>query len=528
MLALALILAAGAAGAPDETVARIDAVAIPASAVRARLDAAPGAPPAAVLQDLLNDAALAIDAERAGYAADPRVTAAVDRERRRLAARRWIAKALADMPPVDDAALRALFHGQADGVRIRTIVVLDAAEAARVKARLAAGADFAVEARRSLDPAGRDGKAQWRTRSQLDGALLQAAFSAPLKEFAGPVGLGLGSAVIQVLERTVGTEEEFAAKRDGLRRFAADQLRGHARQQILAKLRREAGATVDEGFLRSTGKRLEATPEEEAHAVARVHGKPITYGEILPEIRRLARGMEGGHFSGPSVKLEVAGQAVDERVMEDAAVAAGLDRGGEIEAALAPVERDELVRAYAADLRARAPKPTPAEVEAHYAANRARLEQPGRRACSHLLTRTRGQAEMALERVRGGQPFADVARDLSIDGATAAQGGLLGDIPDDRLQALARQEPDLAAAIRDAGAGRVAGPVRSRAGWHLLLCQAHRPPSTPPLAEVAPAITAFLERQHGDDAVRARMAAARAGAKVSIDEAALQRAAARK
>ena len=525
MLALALLLAAGAA---DETVARIDAIPIPASAVQARLATAPGAPPAAVLQDLLNDAALAIDTERTGYARDPRVARAVGQERRRLAAQRYLSKALADMPPVDDAALRALFHGQADGVRIRTIVLLTAADAAQLRARLAAGADFAAEARRSLDPAGRDGKAQWRTRGQLDGALLQAAFSAPLKAFVGPVELGLGAAVIQVLERTVGTEEEFAGKRDGLRRFAADQLRGHARQQILAKLRREAGAVVDEPFLRSTEKRLEATPEEAAHAVARVHGKPLSYGEILPEIRRLARGMEGGHFSGPSVKLEVATQAVDERVLEEAAVAAGLDRGGEIEAALAPVRRDEMVRAYAADLRARAPKPTPAEVEAYYASNRARFERPGRRACSHLLTRTRGQAEMALQRIRGGQAFADVARDLSIDGATAANGGRLGDIPDDRLQALSREEPGLAAAIREARPGQVAGPVRSRAGWHLLLCQARQPAATPPLAELSPDLARFLERQRGDDAVRARMAAARALAKVTIDEAALQRAAARK
>lgn len=525
MLALALLLAAGAA---DETVARVDAIAIPASAVQARLASAPGAPPAAVLQDLLNDTALAIDAERAGYARDPRVAEAVGRERRRLAAQRYLARALEDLPPVDDAALRSLFHDQADGVRIRSIVVLTAADAAQLRARLAGGGDFAAEARRSLDPSGRDGRARWRTRGQMDGALLKAAFSAPLKELVGPVELGLGAAVIQVLERTVGTEEEYAARRDGLRRFAAGQLRGHARQQILAKLRREAGAAVDEPFLRSTGKRLEATPEEEAHAVARVHGKPVTYGEILPEIRRLARGMEGGHFSGPSVKQEVAIQAVDERVLEEAGVAAGLDRGAGIEAALAPSRRDEVVRAYAADLRARAAKPTPAEVEGYYAANRARFEQPGKRACSHLLTRTQGQSEMALQRIRGGQPFADVARDLSADGATAARGGLLGDIPDDRLQALAREEPDLAAAVRDARPGRVAGPVRSRAGWHLLLCQAHQPPATPPLAELSPAIAGFLERQHGDDAVRARMAAARAHAKVSIDEAALQRAAARK
>ena len=78
-----------------------------------------------------------------------------------------------------------------------------------------------------------------------------------------------------------------------------------------------------------------------------------------------------------------------------------------------------------------------------------------------LATR-RARAEAALKRVQAGEPFEDVARELSEDGKRA-EGGVIGLRPADRL-------PDLfMAAVRPLKPGDVAPAlVRSGAGFHVL------------------------------------------------------------
>lgn len=518
MVALALLLALAAA---DEVVARVEGLPVLASELAARAGQQPGTAAPAALQDLIGEAALAADALRLGLDRDPRVVAEVEARRRKLAAERLLDKELAQAP--GDDLVRRLYHSQADFVRLQMAVFTSRAEAAESLARLQKGGDYAAEARRSADPAWKNGKAQERTRGSLEGELLAQAFAAPLREWRGPLELKLGFAVFQVLQRTIGDEKGFAERREGLARFAAQQLRAEAKAHYLGQLRKQANAQIDEAFVRSTEKRLEATAAERAHPVARIHGQAIAWGEVLPEVETLARGQSAGHFSGPAVKLEVVNHVVNQRLLEEAALQRGHGKAPEVEAALEAARRDALVRARSQDLRAALPKPTEAEVERFYAQNPARFQRPGSRSCSHVLLRSRDLAQAALKRIRGGEKLEEVARESSIDPQSAAQGGLLGEIPDDRLETFAREEAALAAAFRAAPPGEVTEPVQSRAGWHLVRCGPYQPARPVPLGEVRAAIAGHLVQQQGDDAIRARIAEARGKARISIDEAALAR-----
>jgi len=514
MLPLALLLALGAA---DEVVARVDGQPVLASDLAGR----PSPQPGAALQDLLGEAALAAEAARLGLDKDARVVAEVEARRRKLAAERLLEREVAVAP--GEELVRSMYHSQADVVQVHLLIFTSRAEAAESLARLQKGTEVGAEAQRSVDPAWKNGKAQERTRASLDAELQGPLFAAPLREWRGPLELKLGFAIFQVLKRTLGDEKGYAERREGLTRFAAQQLKSEAKAHYLAQLRKQAGVQVDEAFVRSTEKRLDATPAERAHAVARIRGKAVTWGEVLPEVEALARGKSAGHFSGPAVKLEVVNHVVGQRLLEEAGLERGHGKAPEVEAALEVARRDALVRARSQDLRAAAPKPSDADVERFYAQNPARFQQPGRRACAHVLLRSRDLAAAARQRIRAGTPFEEVARESSIDPQSAAQGGVLGEIPDDRLQAFAQEEAALAAAFRGAKADEVTEPVQSRAGWHLVRCGPHQPARLVPLAEVRAAIAGHLTQQQGDDAIRARMAAARAQARVSIDEAALAR-----
>lgn len=85
-----------------------------------------------------------------------------------------------------------------------------------------------------------------------------------------------------------------------------------------------------------------------------------------------------------------------------------------------------------------------------------------RREVRHILTETRAQARDALERIEGGEDFADVAADVSIDPGSGANGGDLGEI------GRGATVPEFEEAAFGAEVGELVGPVESQFGFHVI------------------------------------------------------------
>lgn len=514
--------------ATTEVVARVNGETVTAADVAERAAAAraagsrQGLPQ--LVEDLVNEAVLAEDGARAGLDRDPRVRAAGDAAARRAAAELFVEEAARAVAPASDAELRNMFHDVADSVHLQAVVVATRGEAEAILERLAKGGRFADEARQSLDSAAaaRGGDRGLEVRAQLDPALATLAFSAPLGVPSGPVELSLGWGVIVVAERTVGDDAAFARRKDEIARYAQTQQRAAVRGHLAEQLRRKAGVTVDEEFVRASGTRLDGG--ELDHVIARAGGGVVRYRDVLERVRRLAGGRQGGHFTGPSVKLELCWAAVDELLFAETGVARGLDAAPAALAARRKAERAEVVRVAAARLRDAVPVPTNDELRAYYREHLPEFLRPARRAAYHILVREREQADKLRVLLQRGASWDELAAEHSLDGASAGKGGAIGVLDDRQLDALAAAgEPGLAAALRDTRAGQVAGPLKSRAGWHLLRTDRAQPATVLAPEVVAKDIAARLVAERQDRAVRARLAALRAAATVDIDAAALRR-----
>jgi peptidyl-prolyl cis-trans isomerase D len=164
-----------------------------------------------------------------------------------------------------------------------------------------------------------------------------------------------------------------------------------------------------------------------------------------------------------------------------------------------------------------APAVTDADVEAAYKARRSQFEQPARSRVSHILIKVpavggsaaedlaKARAESAVARIRGGADFAQVARELSEDSATASRGGDLG------LIAAGELVPEVDKAIQGLKAGELGGPVRSPFGYHVLKVSEVVPGSHKELKEVTPTLRATLAAEgqlkaHRDRAQEAQRA----------------------
>jgi peptidyl-prolyl cis-trans isomerase C len=336
MLALTLLLVLS--GLPhDAPLARVGAVDITRADVveRLRVMASLRRPqtPAAAVGDLVEEALLAGEARRLGLDRDPVVARAIVQEKRRLAADALLTHLA---PDPDDAELRSLYHLTGDSVRL-VVVRLDAEQDARAVAdRLRKGGDIAAEARRSTDPdlAQNQGKTGLVTRAALDPALAAEAFRAEPGALVGPVKLQSGWAVARVEERNLADEKGFAARREGILRFAREQRRTRTRAALLEQLRKKYPVTLDEAFLASAAKAGAPSAKDLDRAVATVNGRPIPYRAI----RDLAAGSDpGGH--GGAALAAFARVEIDALLLDEEARAMGLDSVPAATAALPGIER---------------------------------------------------------------------------------------------------------------------------------------------------------------------------------------------
>lgn len=161
-------------------------------------------------------------------------------------------------------------------------------------------------------------------------------------------------------------------------------------------------------------------------------------------------------------------------------------------------ERRRVLAALLPTASVPAPAVPDADVEAAYQERRGEFEQPERRKVAHILVRVptvggsaaeegaKAKAEAALARIKGGADFAQVAREVSQDEATASRGGELGVVARGELMAPFEQ---VAFELKRGEAG---GPVRTGYGYHVVKVLDVIPASKKELREVAPAIRANL------------------------------------
>jgi foldase protein PrsA len=102
-----------------------------------------------------------------------------------------------------------------------------------------------------------------------------------------------------------------------------------------------------------------------------------------------------------------------------------------------------------------------ADAEDYYNENKSQFEQPERRDVEVIKTKTQAQAQEALDRVKDGERWKKVAKDLSIDPASSNQDG--------RLIAVSKgqQEGAFDAALFSAVKNKLAGPVKSGSGYYV-------------------------------------------------------------
>lgn len=245
-------------------------------------------------------------------------------------------------------------------------------------------------------------------------------------------------------------------------------------------------------------------------AVAVANGHVITSKEVDERIARL----------NPALRQQVekdrhrlVEQMVTETLLFQEAGHRGLDRDPEVRRLLQEARRQIMIGRLIEVVRGEMTGAvSDAEISSFYETNRASFTQPESWRASHILVADSATAEKALARVKGGEPFAQVAQDLSTD-PSKSRGGDIGFFSKGQVI------PDFEAVCRDLKPGEVSKVVKTPLGCHVILLTEKRAAREQTLDEVRDSIRQGLEGQQTQQKLDAYLQKLRSKAQVKIHEA---------
>ncbi len=206
---------------------------------------------------------------------------------------------------------------------------------------------------------------------------------------------------------------------------------------------------------------LYAGPSDE---IANVDGVSISTALFEKRMSRLTQ--EGqGNFNSYEGKKELLDLLIAREVLNQAGIKNGLEKSNEIKERISELTKEFVINEMVNKIIQE--KVTEAAMKAYYNKNKAEF---GEVQASHILVKTEDEAKAAKKKLDGGTAFETLAKEVSIDPASAARGGDLGFFTRDRM---VKEFADAAFAMKK---DEVSGPVKSQFGYHIIRKSASRPP----------------------------------------------------
>ena len=222
-----------------------------------------------------------------------------------------------------------------------------------------------------------------------------------------------------------------------------------------------------------------------AQNVAIVNGKPVPKARVDMLAKQLEK---AGRPVGPELQGQLKDEVIAREIFMQEAQKRGLDASDDYKAQIELARQTILIRELFADYQKKNPV-TDAEIKAEYdkfAAANAGKEYRAR----HILVEKEDEAKKIIADLKKGAKFEELAKKLSKDPGSGANGGDLD------WAGASSYVPEFSEAMVKLGKGQTTEtPVKSQFGWHVIRVDDVREAQLPKLEEVKPQIAQQLQPQ---------------------------------
>ncbi len=223
------------------------------------------------------------------------------------------------------------------------------------------------------------------------------------------------------------------------------------------------------------------SPEAAAKVLAKVNGAEITDADVAFAAEELAANLPP-QLDGKARESYLLDFLIDGQLVAQKAKVDKLDQAPDFAKKLA-FQRDKLLMESLLGQIAKTAV-TDAALQVTYEEAKKAQKPETEAHARHILVPEEAEAKDALKRVKGGEDFAKVAKEVSKD--PGSEGGDLGWFTKGRMV------PEFADAAFKLEPGQISEPVKSPFGWHVIKLEEKRQTSFPPFDEVKDQVARFV------------------------------------
>ncbi len=223
----------------------------------------------------------------------------------------------------------------------------------------------------------------------------------------------------------------------------------------------------------------EAVKAPEAdYTILKVDGSEIKKSDVLNVWKSLFPEGETPDFDGfdDKIRQNVLRGVASERLVKLAAEKAKFAESAEVKAKMAQIHDKLISQSFLESTIAK--NVSDADVKAAYEVEVKKLSATKEAHARHILVASKEEALKVKKRINGGEDFAKVAKELSSDKGSGANGGDLGFFTADRMV------PEFSKAAFALKVGKISEPVQSQFGWHIIKLEELRDQKAPSFDEL--------------------------------------------
>lgn len=237
--------------------------------------------------------------------------------------------------------------------------------------------------------------------------------------------------------------------------------------------------------------------------VAKIGSDKITMKTLQERIQEAPPAYQS-YLGTKSGKKQFLDLMVRERVVLESAKSAGYDKKDEYKKAVAEMQKEQerrvrdykenlLMELYIRDLHdSKKIGASDEEVDNYYKEHQDEFVHPKAVVAQHILVPTKEEADKVLARVKGGEDFAKVAKEVSTDPVSASRGGEIGPFKKGDLV------PEFENAVFSLKNGQISGVVETQFGYHVIRKVSERPLPARSADEAKADIKRILEKAKFD------------------------------
>jgi len=224
--------------------------------------------------------------------------------------------------------------------------------------------------------------------------------------------------------------------------------------------------------------------------LAKINGKrEITSEQVDKQVQALPADVVAKNTDPAKLRKQVLDQLIDVNVLIEAALESGVDKKPEVQEAIQGSRDQVVAQAFIFDqLKS---KVNDQEIQNKYKELKDKFPKDKKeRKVRHILVKDEKEANSIIEKLKGGQDFQKLAREMSVDRESAKEGGDLGYYIEGTFV------PEFEKAANDLQPGKYTlSPVKTQFGFHIIKLEDTRAAKPPKFDDIKQQLGALVQQE---------------------------------